>query len=247
MSAYAPLAEGYEHWLIKLDGVGGAAMDGRDDGLGAAAPYGRIEFAYALMAGAAGVVMTEARLLAEGPRRHFLTRRFDRGPGDARHHVLSLCAMAHLDFNLVGVHSYDQLFQTVRTLELGPDALDQTYRRMVFNVMAVNHDDHTKNMSFLRREGGSFEIAPAFDLTHAYRPESRWTSRQAMLVNGRDDRIGIADLHIVGERNDVPGYRRIVREVRDAVAQWADFAAAAGLDPATTQAISEDHARFRPQ
>ena len=173
-SSYGPHEVGFEDWLIKLDGVSAAAMDGHDDRLGDEAPYGRIEYAYALMAGAAGVEMSRCQLLAEGPRRHFMTRRFDRGEFGERHHVLSLCAMAHLDFNMTGVHSYDQYLQTVRALDLGPDALQQAYRRMVFNVMAVNRDDHTKNFAFLRRESGDWELAPAFDVTHAYNPRSRW-------------------------------------------------------------------------
>jgi serine/threonine-protein kinase HipA len=247
MSAYAPAAPGYEQWLIKLDGVGNPAVEGDRDSLGASAPYGRTEYAYALMAAAAGVEMAEVRLLAEGPRRHFLTKRFDRTEGNRRHHVLSLCAMAHLDYNLVGVHSYDQLFLTLRALGMDDRAMSQAYRRMVFNVAAVNHDDHTKNIAFLRPQGGEFELAPAFDLTHAHRPESRWTNRQSMLVNGKDEGIELADLYSVGERHDVPACRRIVREVQDAVAEWPNYAAEAELDLVSSEAIARDHELFRPR
>ena len=133
------------------------------------------------------------------------------------------------DFNMTGVHSYDQYLQTVRALDLGPDALQQAYRRMVFNVMAVNRDDHTKNFAFLRRESGDWELAPAFDVTHAYNPRSRWTSRHLMSVNGKFEGIGLTDLHDVGDRNDVPAFKRCVREVRAAVHGWRDFAAAASV------------------
>ncbi|MGH9110034.1 MAG: type II toxin-antitoxin system HipA family toxin, partial [Acidimicrobiales bacterium] len=163
-SAYAPPSDGFEQWLIKLDGVSATGLDGYGDRLGDAAPYGRIEYAYSEMARAAGIDMAPCQLLAEGPRRHFMTRRFDRGSGGERHHVISLCALAHLDYNLVRTHSYDQYLQAVTALGLEPGALQQAYRRMVFNVMAVNRDDHTKNVAFLRRRAGGWELAPAFDV-----------------------------------------------------------------------------------
>lgn len=245
-SAYGPPADGFEDWLIKLDGVSGTGMDGHGGQLGESAPYGRIEYAYSLMAGAAGIEMAPCLLLAEGPRRHFMTRRFDRGPGGERIHVLSLCAMAHLDYNLVATHSYDQYLQTAAALGLGPDQMAQAYRRMVFNVMAVNRDDHTKNLAFMRRGDAGWRLAPAYDVTHAYRADSQWTSRHLMAVNGKFDDIGVDDLHAVGERNDVPGYRRVVGEVAAAVAAWPEFAAQAELDDETTRAIATDFNRFRP-
>lgn len=246
-SAYAEPAAGFEQWLMKLDGVADAGMDGHGDGLGASAPYGRIEYAYHLMAAAAGITMEECRLLAEGPRRHFMTRRFDRGPDGARHHVISLCALAHLDFNMVRTHSYDQYLQAVRRLGLDDEATAQAYRRMVFNVVAVNRDDHTKNLAFLRRDGGGWELAPAYDVTHAYSPTSRWTSRHLMAVNGRFEDITLDDLRTVGDRNDVPGHRRIVREVCDVVAEWPGFAAQAEVDDESVDAVAADIDRFRPR
>jgi serine/threonine-protein kinase HipA len=245
-SAYGDPVDGFEQWLIKLDGVSSIGMDGREDRLGESAPYGRIEYAYSLMADAAGVTMTPCKLLAEGPRRHFMTRRFDRGDDGERHHVLSLCAMAHLDFNMIGTHSYDQYLQTVATLGLGPDAMLQAYRRMVFNVMAVNRDDHTKNLAFLRRATSGWELAPAYDVTHAHHPDSRWTSRHLMSVNGRFDGISVDDLHAVGERNAVPGYKRCVREVRAAVDDWPTFGTAAELDDEVIAAVGRDIADHRP-
>jgi serine/threonine-protein kinase HipA len=245
-SAYQPPTPGFEQWLIKLDGVSATGTDGHGEGLGESAPYCRIEYAYSLMAHAAGIEMTPCLLLAEGPRRHFMTRRFDRGPGGERHHVISLCALAHLDYNMTGAHSYDQYLQSVRALGLGPEDLQQGYRRMVFNVMAINRDDHTKNFAFLRRQGGMWELTPAFDVTHAFGSNSAWARRHLMAVNGKFDRIGIADLHAVGERNDVPGYRKVVREVRDAVDNWPNWAVAADLGDDIIERLEADMERFRP-
>lgn len=246
-SAYSDLPDGFEHWLIKLDGVSAEGMDGHGDRLGEGAPYGRIEYAYHLMASSAGVDMAPCNLLAEGPRRHFMTRRFDRGPAGERLHLQSLCALAHLDFNMVRTHSYDQYLATVTALGLDLDALAQAYRRMVFNVMAVNRDDHTKNLAFLMDRDGSWHLAPAFDVTHAYRADSEWTARHLMAVNGRFEDIAVADLHAVGERHHVPGYRRIIREVADAVHAWPTFADAAEVDDVSRDAIAADIDRFRPR
>jgi serine/threonine-protein kinase HipA len=245
-SAYSPPEAGFEQWLIKLDGVSATGMDGHSDGLGEGAPYGRIEYAYSVMAEAAGIVMEPCQLLAEGPRRHFMTRRFDRGPDGDRRHAISLCALAHLDFNMTGAHSYDQYLQTVKALDLDREAVQQAYRRMVFNVMAVNRDDHTKNLSFIRRQEGEWELAPAFDVTHAYSAGSPWTSRHLMAVNAKFDDISNDDLYAVGERNDVPGYKRVVREVRSAVDAWRTFGAVAEVSEDVLESIEADMTRFRP-
>jgi serine/threonine-protein kinase HipA len=247
-SAFAAPEDGYEQWLIKLDGVSATGLDGHGDGLGEGAPYGRIEYAYSQMARAAGISMSDCRLLPEGPRCHFLTRRFDRGDGGSRHHVLSLAAMANLDARMVGTHSYDEYLQVIAALGIGSDGLDQGFRRMVFNVLSVNRDDHTKNFAFLLRQGASgWELAPAFDVTHTYRPSSPWTSRHNLSVNGRTEDIAIADLHEVGDRNGVPGFRRIVREVSSAVDEWRSFAESAGVDANDVDSIATDLELFRPR
>ena len=173
-SAYDDHEEGFEQWLIKLDGVSSTGMDGRGDDLGATAQYGRIEYAYSEMAKAAGIDMMPCQLLAEGPRRHFMTKRFDRGPDGERLHMLSLCGMADLDYNLRATHSYDQYFQCVVALDLDLNELAEAYRRMVFNIMAGNHDDHTKNFAFLRTAETGWRLSPAYDVTHAYNPSSQW-------------------------------------------------------------------------
>jgi serine/threonine-protein kinase HipA len=246
-SAYDGPEEGFEQWLIKLDGVSSTGMDGHGGELGSSAQYGRVEYAYSEMAKAAGIDMMPCQLLAEGPRRHFMTKRFDRGPDGERFHVLSLCGMADLDYNMIAAHSYDQYFQSIIALELDPDELAQAYRRMVFNVMAVNHDDHTKNFAFLRSADSGWHLAPAFDITHAYNPASQWISRHLMSVNGKFADITVEDLHIVGDRNDVPGYRHIVRSVRDVVAEWRNFASSAEVDRETTDVIATDIERFAPR
>jgi serine/threonine-protein kinase HipA len=246
-SAYSSPAEGFEQWIIKLDGVSSTGMDGHGDGLDESAPYGRIEYAYSLMARDAGIEMTPTLLLAEGPRRHFMTKRFDRGPQGRRHHVISLCALAHLDYNLVATHSYDQYLQMIDALGLDGDQRGEAFRQMVFNVVAVNCDDHTKNFAFMRPEGSHWRLAPAFDITHAYRADSRWTSRHLMAVNGKYEDIGRADFFAVGERNDVPGYRKIVQEVQDVVSEWPNYAEQAGVDEASVKVIAADQERFRPR
>jgi serine/threonine-protein kinase HipA len=245
-SAYAALDPGFEHWLVKLDGVSGTGMDGHGDRLGDSAPYGRIEYAYYLMAQAAGIVMSPCLLLAEGPRRHFMTKRFDRGPTTERVHMISLCALAHLDYNMAGVHSYDQLFQSIGALGLAPSALNQAYRRMVFNVAGANNDDHTKNFAFMRREGGPWELSPAYDVTHAYSPNSPWTSRHLMSVNGAFSDITRADLYAVARRNNVPDYETATKEVIDAIERWTTFAGRAEVDGATIDAVTQDHIDQRP-
>lgn len=246
-SGHLPASEGYEHWLIKLDGVSATSMDGRSDRLGDSAPYGRIEYAYYLMATAAGIEMAESLLMPEGNRAHFMTRRFDRGEGTQRHHFATLCAMAHLDFRLLDTHSYDQYLTTVTDLGLGPEGLAQAYRRMVMNVLAVNRDDHTKNLAFLLPEGGTWQLAPAYDVTHAFNPAGRWTQRHQMSVNGKFDEIALADLHAVGERHQVPGYKNVVRQVQAAVSKWRDFAREADVPDEVAARIADDIDRLAPR
>jgi serine/threonine-protein kinase HipA len=244
-SPYEELPEGFEHWLLKIDGVSEKGVDGHDRGLGESKQYGRIEYAYSLMAAAAGVTMSRCELLLEGPRAHFMTRRFDRDRGQ-RHHSLTLSAVAHLDHSLVGAHSYDQYFATIRQLGLGSGEVVQGFRRMVFNVAAVNRDDHAKNFGFLLREGGSWELAPAYDVTHSYRRDSEWTSVQNLSVNGRTEDIALEDLYAVAERHEVPGYRVIVREVVDAIEDWSEFASEAGVSASEQAHVTHDIRQLRP-
>jgi serine/threonine-protein kinase HipA len=238
--------EGFEHWLIKLDGIDGS-MEGQKDRLEGSHQYGRIEYAYYLMAAAAGIEMSECQLLSEGPRTHFLTKRFDRGPQGQRIHLQSLCAVAHLDYKMRDTHSYSQYFLTVSQLGLGPDALAQAFRRMVFNVAAVNRDDHTKNVAFLLPERGHWQLAPAFDVIHSYKPSGEWTQRHQMSVNGKFENITQADIEQVGNLHGVPAYRQIISQVLAAVAGWKQYAQLSGLSTDVTQAITDDIETFNPR
>jgi serine/threonine-protein kinase HipA len=213
---------GFEHWLVKFDGVAA------DRTLGGGKGFGRLEFAYHLMARAAGIQMADCRLLEEGGRAHFMTRRFDRD-GNEKHHVQTLCAMEHMDFKQVAVHTYAQAFMTIAQLRLGPGATDEWFRRMAFNVMAMNCDDHTKNLAFLLRRSSSWELAPAYDLTYAFNPEGDGTFQHQMAVNGKYQAITREDLLQDAERFGVRNPRGILGDVAAAVGSFRDFARKAGL------------------
>lgn len=209
--------KGFEHWLIKLDGVS-------DEQLGSSHGYGRVEMAYYNMARTCGIEMMPSRLLEENGRAHFMTMRFDREGGGEKHHVQTFCAMKHFDFNLVNSYSYEQLFQCMRELKLTYADAEQMFRRMVFNVIARNCDDHTKNFSFLLKRGGKWELAPAYDLCHAYRPGSEWVSQHALSINGNRKDITKADLLVIGESIRCKKAIDIVDEINDTVNQWRKFA-----------------------
>lgn len=209
---------GFEHWLIKLDGVS-------DVQLGSSQGYGRVEMAYYNMAKACGIEMMLSRLLEENGRAHFMTKRFDRESNDVKHHVQSFCALKHFDFNLVSSFSYEQLFQCMRELKLSYADAEQMFRRMVFNVIARNCDDHTKNFSFLLKQGANkWELAPAYDLCHAYRPGSEWVSQHALSINGKRKDISKADLLVIGETIRCKKASEIIGEINEVVGQWKTFA-----------------------
>lgn len=230
------VAPGFEHWLLKFDGVG------RDMELGTSADYGRVEFAYYKMATAAGISMSDCQLFEENNRAHFMTRRFDRDE-NKKHHIQSLCALSHLDYKQRATHAYEQYFLLIKQLEIGDEALAQAFRRMAFNVMARNCDDHTKNFAFRLKQGGRWELAPAFDITHAHNPMGEWTSQHLMSVNGKFDDIGRADLLKVADRFSVARSESLLKEVKDAVDNWTGFAQTAGLSSVTTDKVARD---FRP-
>ena len=220
--------DGFGHWILKLDGVG----DSRSS-LGSAAQGGdgRIEFAYSLMAKAAGIDMTLSRLLEEGGRAHFLTERFDR-VGNTKVHMQTLCGLAHLDFRAIGTHDYAQYLGTVRSLEIGLVAEQQAFRRVAFNVMAANRDDHTKNFAFLLEQTGSWKLAPAYDLTCGSELQFRNTS-----VNGNFGEIAVGDLLTLADRFEIAGVAEVLAEVADALASWKEFARSAGLSKTAAAAV----------
>lgn len=232
--------EGFEHWLCKLDGVE-AANTGHDIVIGDGLAYGRIEYAYHLMALDAGVAMTECQLLPEHTRAHFLTRRFDRGAQGERIHVLTLCGLAHLDFNQAGAHDYAQYLAVVDELDLGADARAQAFTRMVFNVAGVNCDDHTKNLSFLLDRDGQWRLSPAYDVTYAYNPSGAWTSAHQMTVAGKRSDVTIGDCLELADRFAVPAPRRIIDRTVAAIEQWPTYAEQAGLDEQTADGIAHAH------
>lgn len=209
--------KGFTHWLIKFDGV-------TDSQFGAAHGYGRVEMAYHLMAKAAEIEMSECRLLEEGGRAHFMTRRFDREPGKGKIHMQSYCAMQHYDFNDVSSFSYEQLFETMRMLGLPYPQAEQLFRRMVFNVIARNCDDHTKNFAFLMDKSGIWRLSPAFDVCHSFRPGSTWVSQQSLSVNGKRKDISRNDFLSVAKNMNIKKADKIVNQIDDVVKRWPEYA-----------------------
>ncbi len=219
---------GFEYWILKFDGV---ARPGEGQ-LGSPGGYGAIEFAYSRMARDAGVRMSESRLLEENGRRHFMTRRFDRTPGGKKLHMLSLGGMAHFDFNAAGAYGYEQALRVVRRLGLPMEDIEEQFRRMVFNVLARNQDDHVKNIAFLMDRNGRWALSPAFDVTYAYNPDGDWTSRHQMTVNGKRDGFTLEDFEAVARGASMKRGRAkaIHEEVRSAVARWREYAEEAAVD-----------------
>jgi len=225
---------GFEHWLLKFDGLGADAE------LGVSQDYGRIEYAYYLMACASGIAMSPSRILEEHGRAHFMTRRFDRD-GNAKHHVQTLCAMAHLDYRQKATHDVSQLFLTMDRLQLGYVAKEEAFRRVAFNVMAANCDDHTKNISFLLREGSAWELAPAYDLIYAHNPRGEWTSQHLMSVNGKFTDIIRDDLLAVADRFGIGTAPRVLKDVNAAVKSWPLRAKQAKVSARETRRIQQQH------
>jgi serine/threonine-protein kinase HipA len=222
--------KGFEHWLLKLDGVS-------DIQLGASTGYGRVEMAYYNMAVACGVDMMPSMLLEENGRAHFMTKRFDREDGDIKHHIQTLCAMNHYDYNAVTSFSYEQLFQTMRELKLSYPEAEQMFRRMVFNVISRNCDDHTKNFAFRLKKDAQWELAPAYDLCHAYKPNHHWVSQHALSVNGKRKGITKNDLLIVGQLIKCKHAAAIIDEIEATVFNWKKFANKVGVTSKLSDAI----------
>ncbi len=241
-SAFAPRGKDDEHWLIKFDGVSAGAgghVLAREFNPG---PYGRIEFAYSRMAGAAGIEMTDTFLLRERNFAHFMTRRFDREEG-TRLHMHSLGGLQHADYNVRQVLSYEDYFRTIRLLGMGQPSVDQAYRRMVFNIMARNQDDHVKNVAFLMGPDGAWRLAPAFDMTFAY--GGAWAMTHQMTARGKDDDFTRDDLLAVGRAFDVPKAGAvIIEEVEASLERWEPEAREAGVDAALIARIQAMFRRF---
>lgn len=232
---------GYHYWLIKFDGV----ENNKDKGDKADGPaYTRIEYAYYLMAKAAGIAMNDCRLYRESGNYHFMTKRFDREPDLGRKiHMQSLGAIAHYDFNMPGTHSYEQAADVIYRLGMGQKEVEQLFRRMVFNIAARNQDDHVKNISFLMDRNGIWSLAPAYDVTYAYDRTNHWLSRHQMSVNGKLDNITMNDVLSCGKRMNISKnkIRKITEEVNAAVGRWQMFAENAFLNEQTCLEVSQNH------
>ncbi|PZX49357.1 type II toxin-antitoxin system HipA family toxin [Algoriphagus chordae] len=208
---------GFSYWIIKFDGV-------HDSQFGTTVGFGRVEMAYYLMAVAAGIEMTECRLFEENGRAHFMTKRFDREDNGQKIHMQSLCGIRHFDFNQVGFYSYEQVFETMRMLRLSYPEAEQMFIRMVFNVLARNCDDHTKNFAFLMDKNGKWTLSPAYDICYAYRPGSLWVSAQSLTVNGKREVIVEADFLEVARQMNIKKPEEKIAQVKWAVSRWGEFA-----------------------
>ena len=233
-SGQVPAPEGFEPWLLKFDGV-------NDVALGDPKGFGRIEYAYHRMATAAGIEMTDCRLLEEGGRAHFMTRRFDRDANDGKIHVQSLCAMGHYDFNAAGEYGYEQALALIQQLNLGHHTMQELFRRMVFNVAARNQDDHTRNIAFLMDRQGRWRLAPAFDVVWSYNPAGRWTNQHQMSINGKRDNFSRNDLLDIADAFGIKDAAAIVEKTVEAISRWSAFAAEAKVDPETSKVVGRSH------
>ena len=233
--------DGFDGWLIKFDGV----SENRDKELADPLGYGRIEYAYYLLAVKAGIEMMESRLLEEGGRAHFMTKRFDRVGGD-KLHMTSLCGLGHFDFNDPAATSYEQAFVLARQLQVPREHVAQLFKRMVFNVVFRNQDDHTKNIAFLMDRSGAWQLSPAFDVAYSYNPNGLWTSKHQMSINGKRDDFIVSDFLSAAEQTGLPKQRirKCIDEVLTVLPLWANCAQAAGVSGEMIEAIGKTFRRF---
>ncbi|WP_024769422.1 type II toxin-antitoxin system HipA family toxin [Aquimarina macrocephali] len=221
-SGQAIAPHGFEHYIFKFDGV-------NDTTLGDPQGYGRIEYAYYLMALDCGINMEKSLLFEEHDRAHFMTKRFDRHSNNEKIHMQTLCSIAHFDYKSPGAHSYENAFEVMRQLRLPHSDAIQLYKRMVFNVIARNQDDHTKNISFLMDKRGVWRLSPAYDVTYSYNPEGIWTSMHQMSINGKRDNFTLQDLITVGEKISYKNHKEAIQQVVDVVSNWGHYVQKTGI------------------
>lgn len=209
--------KGFDHWLLKLDGVSDAQF-------GSSHGFGRVEYAYYLMARDCKIQMMECQLLEENGRAHFMTKRFDREGNDIKHHIQTFCGIQHYDYNNLYGYSYEQLFQTMRTLKMTYPEAEQMFRRMAFNVMATNYDDHTKNFSFRLKQHGKWELSPAYDVCYSYDSKNVWVSQHSLSINGKHKEINKPDLLTVAKANNIKKGEKIIKEIKETVCNWPEYA-----------------------
>jgi len=231
-SGQANAPKGFEHWLIKQDGV-------KDSQLGEGNGFGRVEYAYYLMAKDCGIDMMECQLLKENGRAHFMTKRFDREGHDTKHHIQTFCGIQHYDYNNLYSYSYEQLFQTMRILKLTYPEAEQMFRRMVFNVMAINYDDHTKNFSFRLKKDGKWQLSPAYDVCYAYDPNNPWVSQHTLSINGKYMEITKADLMTIAKANNIKKGEQMINEIKAVVSNWQQYAERAEVAQNLRNAITK--------
>ena len=236
-SGQIPAGEGYEYWLLKFDGVRG----NRDKELEDPKGYGVIEYAYYNMAIDAKIIMSECRLFEENDRRHFMTRRFDRLRNGEKLHLQSLCGLAHYDFNMAGAWGYEQALIAIRHLGLPMRVVEEQFRRMAFNIIARNQDDHVKNIAFLMDKSGNWSLSPAFDMTYSFNPSGKWTSSHQMTVNGKRDNFTMEDFKACARVASMKRGRAeaIVNQVLETVKRWRDYADQAGVSPSIRDRIQQ--------
>lgn len=221
-SGQVAAGKGYTHWLMKFDGID----ENKDRELADPGGFGQIEYAYHLMAVQAGIIMMPCRLYEEGDRMHFMTKRFDRTDEGDKLHYQSLCALQHFDFRMAGAYSYEQALQTIRSLELPHEDIEQQVRRALFNIMACNHDDHVKNIGFVMDKVGEWRLSPAFDVVYSYNPKGAWTARHQMSLNGKRDRFDMNDLLAFGKFAGLKERKAksIIAEITEVIDTWTEFA-----------------------
>lgn len=242
-SCQASAGEGYDPWLIKFDGV----SENRDKEDYDPPQYTKIEYAYYLMATAAGITMAKCRLYEDSGLSHFMTRRFDRVRGTgAKLHMQTLGGLAHYDFNLPGAYSYEQAAAIMRQISISQDEIKQFYRRMVFNVLARNHDDHTKNISFLMDRDGHWTLSPAYDVTYAYNPDGMWTGHHQMTINGKIDDITREDLMASAKHMGLrkTAAEQAIEAAENSITKWQMYASQAGLNDQTQARIGRSFVRL---
>jgi serine/threonine-protein kinase HipA len=214
------LPAGFEHWLIKFDGV---EFSG-DWGVADPAGYGLLEYTYYLISRQCGITMMESRIFEENGRNHFMTRRFDRLEDGSKKFVQTLGAIAHFDFWESGYHSYEQVFMTMKQLRVPQSAIEEQFRRTVFNIVGCNQDDHVKNTAFIMDRQGNWDLSPAYDLCHA--EGSDFTRHHQLSVNGKTTGFNSADIKHLAEYAGLPRGRekQILERTVKAFSGWQDLA-----------------------
>jgi serine/threonine-protein kinase HipA len=230
--------KGFDHWLIKLDGVSDAQF-------GSSHGFGRVEYAYYLMAKDCGIQMSDSQLYEENGRAHFMTRRFDREGSNTKHHIQTLCGIQHFDYNNLYGYSYEQIFQAMRILRMTYPEAEQMFRRMVFNVMASNYDDHTKNFSFRLKQYGKWELSPAYDVCYSYDPENIWVSQHTLSINGKHKGISKNDLMTLATANNIKKGESIIDEIKEVVCDWEQYAKRVSVSSKLGRSITKTLSAFQ--